>query len=263
MRFTAERDCPLCNESQAIRLPRYSTGEWNLVRCASCDFVYLKNAPDYSDVATEFVWEKSFVAAADKRKAETPVLSWVSRTTRWRLSLLSTDLATLLRRTFPPGRVLDVGCGTGQTIPEPFIPFGIEVSEAQARVANAHMAQRGGRTIQAPAIQGIAEFPDGYFSGVILRGFIEHEKNPKPLLHEVRRVLADNGVAYVRAPNYASVNRRVMGAKWCGFRHPDHVNYFTLGSLRKITADCGFILKLLSPLRLPFDDLIKAFLRKA
>jgi SAM-dependent methyltransferase len=232
------------------------------VQCAQCSLVYLRNAPDYDRLVSEFAWEKSYPEAAANRNAKTPLLAWVGRKTRWRLSLLSPDLADRLRQIFPPGRVLDVGCGGGQTVPEPFIPFGIEVSEALARQANVHMEARGGRTIHAPAINGIAQFPDAYFSGVILQGFIEHEKHPKPLLHEVRRVLADNGAVYVRTPNYASINRRVMGANWCGFRHPDHVNYFTPATLKKMTADCGFTLRLLSALRLPFDDLIKAILRK-
>ena len=258
-----DRGCPQCDEGRYNALDRYSTDEWRVVECATCNFVYLRNAPQYDRLVSEFAWEKTVVEATAKRKAQSPVLSWISRKTRWRLSLLSPDMATILRKTFPPGRVLDVGCGVGRYVPEPFIPFGIEVSEEQARIAHARMAERGGKTIQAPALEGVGEFADGYFSGVLLHGFLEHEKDPKPLLQEVRRVLADEGAVYVRVPNYASVNRRVMGAKWCGFRHPDHVNYFTLASLRKMTADCGFSLKLLSPLRLPFDDLIKVILRKA
>jgi SAM-dependent methyltransferase len=258
-----ERNCPSCGGQQFTSLPRYSTEAWHIVRCVPCGLVYLRNAPDYDRLVSEFAWEKSHSAAAAARKAKTPLLSWVGAKTRWRISLFSPDLAQLLRQTFPPGRVLDVGCGGGETVPEPFVPFGIELSEALARQAHMRMAARGGRTIHAPATSGMAQFPDAHFSGVILHGFIKHEKNPKPLLREVRRVLADNGAVYVRTPNYASINRRVMGANWCGFHHPDHVNYFTPATLRKMTAECGFTFQLLSLLRLPFDDSMKAILRKA
>lgn len=257
------RSCPLCGDTRAIRLARYSTAEWHVVQCPACDFVYLQNAPEYARLVSEFAWEKTHIAETARRAAASPVLSRISAKTRWRLSMLSPDLPTRLRRLFPPGRVLDVGCGLGRTIPEPFTPFGIEVSKVQAHEANAYMATRGGRTVHAPALEGIAEFPDGHFTGVLLHGFIEHEKRPKELLREVRRVLADQGAVYVRTPNYGSINRRVMGGKWCGFRHPDHVNYFALGSLRRMAADCGFSLQPLSLLRLPLDDLIKAVLRKA
>ncbi len=56
-------------------------------------------------------------------------------------------------------------------------------------------------------------------------------------------------------------NRRLLEAKWCGFRYPDHVNYFTTQSLRSITGDCGVRLKLLN-LCLPLDDNINAVLKR-
>jgi SAM-dependent methyltransferase len=262
-KYTSSRDCPQCGARCNTPLKRYSTEQWHVVRCSACDFVYLTNAPDYSHLISELAWEKQFLVDAALRKTRTPLLSWVSQITRWRLSLFSPDLAALLSRIFPPGRVMDVGCGIGRTIPDLFTPYGIEISEAQAHEANAYMTTRGGRTINAAAVDGLTEFSDAYFTGVIMRGFLEHEKQPKRVLQEVRRVLADNGAVYLRVPNYGSINRLVMGAKWCGFRHPDHVNYFTVNSLRKMTMECGFSLEFLSPLLLLTDDLIKAILRKA
>jgi SAM-dependent methyltransferase len=103
----------------------------------------------------------------------------------------------------------------------------------------------------------------GFFNGVLLHSFLEHETNPLPLLREVHRALSDDGVVYVRVPNFSSVNRRVMGRKWCGFRYPDHVNYFGAGSLSKIANLAGFELQILNRINLPFDDNVKAVLRKS
>jgi len=44
----------------------------------------------------------------------------------------------------------------------------------------------------------------------------------------------------IKVPNYACVNRMMMGANWCGFRFPDHVNYFTPQSLSKMASLAGF-----------------------
>ena len=57
-------------------------------------------------------------------------------------------------------------------------------------------------------------------------------------------------------------NRRLLEAKWCGFRYPVHVNYFTTQSPRCMTGDSGLRLKLLDPLRLPLDDNINAVLKR-
>jgi hypothetical protein len=54
----------------------------------------------------------------------------------------------------------------------------------------------------------------------------------------------------------------MLGAKWCGFRYPDQVNYFTTKSLGTMAGDCGLKLRLLNPLRLPLDDHLNAVLQR-
>jgi SAM-dependent methyltransferase len=257
------RGCPQCAALAGRRMPHYSVPPWQIVQCAECDFVYLENAPRYEQLAEELAWEKTFAAETQRRQDSYPVISAIERITRWRLHLRRGKGARLLVREFGQGRVLDIGCERGYKIPPPFIPFGIEISEALAREADDRMRLRGGRAICAPALKGIAEFPDRYFSGVVLSSLLEHEVNPKPLLQQAARVLVDTGKAYVKVPNFGGINRRVMGLKWCGFRHPDHVNYFTLASLRRMASDCGFRMRLVDPISLPFNDSINAILAKA
>ena len=191
---------------------------WNV---ASCTFVYLRNPPEYKHLVSDFAWEKTRVAEVERRKARSPIRMWLDSVTRWRAGIYSPGIAGTLKRLFTPGRVLDVGCGSGKKVPEPFVPFGVEISEALSREADDHMRARGGRAIHAPAVDGVKEFPDRYFSGILLRSFLEHEKQPKELLEQCSRVLAPGGSIYVRVPNYGSLNRRMLGAKWCGFRYPD------------------------------------------
>jgi SAM-dependent methyltransferase len=259
----AVRTCPQCGGGRRLPLSRYSFEPWQIVQCADCGFVYLENAPSYDRLVSEFAYEKTAVMEKERRKADRPVLVWLHNKTRWRLKIFGSREINMFRRIFAPGRLLDVGCGLGLTIPEPYIPFGIEVSEVLARQSNASMEQRGGRAIHAPAIEGLAQFPDCFFTGILLRGFLEHEIQPKMLLRQITRLLADAGAVYVKTPNYGGINRRVLGTSWCGFRYPEHVNYFTVGSLRKMAADCGLRLELLNAPYLLLDDSIKAVLRKS
>jgi len=60
------------------------------------------------------------------------------------------------------------------------------------------------------------------------------------LLAQASRVLQPGGVTIIKVPNFASINRRVMGSRWCGFRFPGHVNHFTPESLRAMVEDAGF-----------------------
>jgi SAM-dependent methyltransferase len=258
-----ERWCPLCGSYEKIARPEYSLPPWRIVVCVECGFVFLANPVNYSDLVEVQAWQKNAKKETARRRHERPVLDRLSKGTRWRLKLFSRQKAGLFLRVFRKGNVLDVGCGGGTSLPIPLIPFGVEISKHLAETANHTMQKRGGHCIHAAAIEGIKSFESRFFDGVLLHSFLEHETNPLPLLREVHRVLSDAGVVYVRVPNFSSVNRRVMGRKWCGFRYPDHVNYFTAGSLSKMAKLAGFEMQILNRINLPFDDNVKSVLRKS
>lgn len=258
-----ERRCPLCEADASRALGEYSHDRWRVVACQDCDFVYLRNTPVYERLSSELAWEKTFESHAKRVKKTYPLLTWIDQKTRWRLHLARPSEDSLYLKLFPQGRVLDVGCGSDSRAPAPLIPFGVEISAALAARADAVMRARGGACVHAPAVEGVATFPDGHFSGVLMRSFLEHEAQPFALLRETARVLAPGGVAYVKVPNYGGLNRRVMGGRWCGFRYPDHVNYFSLESLKAMAMKAGFRMRLLNPINHPLDDNLHAALTLA
>ena len=109
--------------------------------------------------------------------------------------------------------------------------------------------------INAPAIEGLAALENDSVSGVVMRSFLEHEHQPRSLLTEIARVLAPGGAAIVKVPNYGSLNRIVMGPRWCGFRFPGHVNYFTPGTLRSMVEQADLAVVRFGPTdRFPLSD---------
>jgi hypothetical protein len=82
------------------------------------------------------------------------------------------------------------------------------------------------------------------------------------VLTALHRALAPGGVALIKVPNYASLNRLVTGRKWCGFRYPDHLNYFTPASLKAMAAGCGYRTRFGPTDRLPTSDNMYAVLSK-
>lgn len=125
----------------------------------------------------------------------------------------------MFSRLSKPGTLLDASCGSEERIPDGYYtPYGIELSRELCRMVNMRMKPRGGFCIHAPAVEGIGQFESGLFTGVILRSFLEHEWKPMELLASVHRVLRDDGIIFVRVSNYTSLNRKVRGGQWCGFR---------------------------------------------
>lgn len=147
-------------------------------------------------------------------------------------------------------RVLDVGCAEGAVLLDTIArlpnaartkcqPYGIELSTQLAHAANRNFSSLNGFCIHDNAVDGITKFSANFFDVILLSSFLEHEIQPAELLRRCRNVLTEDGIVIIKVPNYDSINRSLRGSKWCGFRWPDHVNYFTPVSLREMLGKAG------------------------
>lgn len=237
---TLERHCPLCGHGAATDFKGFARDGWKLVSCDACGFKYLPEAPVYEALSETLGWTQQFKKEKKRRKTKNPVVQWLDDKTRWRLHISRDDEWAYICDKVATGRVLDVGCGNRSRVPERFTPFGIEIEKAAAEACHEDMAARGGRVIHAPALEGLDAFEGGFFDGIIMRSYLEHEVRPLEVLRAAHRALKPGGVIYVKVPNFGTLNRMVRGADWCGVRLPDHVNYFDVGSLRQMAEASGF-----------------------
>ena len=240
------RNCPKCGHDNSQGAPlKCSWQDWVLKQCACCYFVYLENPPTYECLAAEHPWEMNHGERKERIRAEYPIAFATSkawRVLRRRLFPKSDKLMRRVSRWFPPGPVADIGCGDGGhllRLPDRFEPIGVELSETLARRSRARLAHRQVTILNMSALEGLGRIPDNSLSGVIMRSFLEHEARPAELLDLTARTLRTGGAVIIKVPNYACLNRRVMGPRWCGFHFPGHVNYFSPSSLRDMVECAG------------------------
>lgn len=256
----APRLCPCCGSGKSTPWERYSPNGWEVVFCTQCDLTYLRNPVAYEALEEEFAWEVTYASKA-KKGGSTP-LSPLIRKLRSGLGLLHRSRSSLYLKWFGAGHVLDIGCGDRCRVDPPMVPYGIEISKALHARADAAMRARGGYCVHGAGAEAIWAFDAAQLDGILMHSYLEHEVDVMGVLKGAHRALKPKGAVYIRVPNFGSLNRRLIGARWCGFRYPDHVNYFTAKTLRETARRAGFSMKLVNGATLILDDNIQALLTK-
>lgn len=286
---------PILEAATPVEETGFARGEWRLVRCRETGFVFLPNPPAYDALAEEQAWESTYASERARRAREEPALVATANVilrVRQALFPKRNPFAALLGAHLraraagedaAPATVVDVGCADAKftrSVAEALarLPLGrrdesrrrglsarfvgIEVSRALAAAGDETLAPLGGSVLCASALDGMRGLRDGSVAAVLMSSFLEHEARPLELLREVRRALEPGGVAIVKVPNFSSWNRLARGARWCGFRYPDHVSYFTPRTLRLLSERAGLACEQPLSMRSPLSDNMYALLRR-
>lgn len=251
--------CPILDRKTVVSSTPYERDGWSIVQCRETGFVFLANPPDYSQLESEFAWEKTYQQECVRRETVEPIVSKVSsfaKRLKCTINPRRNKIARLANQflTHQPASevttVLDIGCGDGNLLigvvresvrqGRKIRPLGIEVSHQLAAISREQLQPYGGDIIMANAIDGAATLPAQSVGLVLMSSFLEHECQPLRLLRSLRATLAPQGAIILKVPNFACWNRKMRRQRWCGFRFPDHVNYFTPKTLRKLAEEAGF-----------------------
>lgn len=202
-----------------------------LVVCGGCGLGWLEPTPSPQEVAS-FYPEAYY--GGDSAKFQ-PLIERLVRIVGARhIRFLCADLS-------PGARVLDIGCGRGVLLAEladrGFETHGVEHTEAAARNADPRAHIR-----IAPELAD-AGYPAEYFDKVIIWHVLEHLRNPRATIEEVRRILRPGGRLIAALPNFGSAQARWAGAAWFHLDPPRHLYHFPLSVLRLLLENAGFMVE--------------------
>ncbi len=280
------RSNPLTGTQTPVKETPYSNGEWRVVECLETGMVFLENPPEYSQLVEEFAWEKTFEEEKKRRRKEEPLVAFASKLSKsarrkvqkreriervaYRiLSRISEEMGVRDAIT-----MIDVGCGTGEKLCRissyfqerrgvSVSPVGIEISAQLAKETDERLSHLGGRCIHSSALNGLNLLEDDSADLVVFCSYLEHEVEPLEVLRAVSSKLRKGGYAIIKVPNYGCWNRFIRQKSWCGFRYPDHVNYFTPRTLTRMIETSGLKLwKMNFYDRLPTNDNVWAIARR-
>ena len=205
-------------------------GHWWIMICRECGLGVLHPMPDNDEVTSYYI--DQFYTAEGKR--------FHSLIEKIR-SISGSERGRRLRKYMPNGgRLLDFGAGAGH--------FGKAMKKAGWDVVSLDIATHD-KNESSFSIRFIMEgdrphflFPDNTFDVVTLWYVIEHMRNPRKVLQEIRRVLRPGGILLLAQQDFNSYQARLFGPRWLILDPPRHLYHFTPENLRRITEQERFSL---------------------
>ncbi len=214
--------CHVCNSPSFDAVLSADAGNLELNRCSACGFVYLSS------------WQES-VARADElydyyaQLTDEDLAERHSAENRARQRALLQKLSS-----YTTGRkLLDVGCGDGQLLETAtkagWEPAGIDLSEAAVELCRRRGLDASNTDFFDRALD------TRRFDVIVMSELIEHVPAPQRFLSRAESLLEPGGVLYLTTPNFGSLARRMLGARWSVI-HPEHIGYFEPSTLRDMVS---------------------------
>ena len=193
------------------------TDTYRVVRCAACRHAYCSPLPENLYANYAGVRDEAYLKNRPQR------IDTAAR------------VIQLIRRYKPGGRLLDVGCATGDFLTVAgghFQVEGLELSDWAAEIA-----QRSGFLTHRSRLSELAG--SDLYDVVTLWGVIEHFEDPVLEVREIRRLLRPGGIVCLWTGDLDSWLARALGRRWWYFQG-QHIQYFSRRSIDKLFAQQGF-----------------------
>lgn len=138
------------------------------------------------------------------------------------------------------GKILDVGCGSGDTLAQlqsiGWETYGLDVDAQAIKVAH----KRGLKNVSLGSYENMKKYPDNFFDTIRIYHVIEHLDDPIDCLRRAYKKLKPGGEIILGTPNIGSIIAKLAGSYWYNLDCPRHLSLFTPKTLGELVRRCGF-----------------------
>jgi len=234
-----ETNCNLCgsNDTEPVyaekdRLMKLP-GSFQLVRCRQCGLLYINPRPTFEEMG-RFYPDDYLPYKVTRENASSSVAHLDHSYGYWKR-------ARLIHAHYPQGgRILDVGCATGDFLHMMERVGNWEVHGVEVDSGAASSARKVyGLDVKDGQLTDV-HYPGAHFDVITIWDVLEHVHDPSAYLADMHRILRPGGLAIVRVPNVETWDARLFGEHWVGLDAPRHLYIFSAQTLEVFLEKAGF-----------------------
>ena len=210
-------------------------GEWCIHRCRGCGLMLTSPRPDRRAIAAYYPEDYQPFSAPH---ATRQLPGW-KRAAKAIVGPLLDTKEWVLPRNRPPGKVLEVGCGSGRFLVQlADMGWSVQGLEPSPVTADA-LRSRIELPVQTGTIDSV-DFDPGSFDLIVAIMVLEHLHDPFADARRLHTWLLPGGHIMGSVPNCASWEFHFFGPDWYALQVPTHLFHFTPTTLSRLLESAGF-----------------------
>lgn len=215
--------CPICSSTEQTEFAditdHFLTKEvFTIVKCKKCSFLFTNPRPSQSEIS-------SYYHSENYISHKTSKLTLFSKAYAIARSFSLCKKHSLISKFKQPGKILDIGCGTGE-----FLKFmkhkswevtGIEPADSPRAFA------RNNYALEVYDEQKLDDLPPNHFDVITLWHVLEHVTRLDVRMRQIKRLLARDGLIIIALPNHESWDAKKYDTFWAAWDTPRHLYHFS------------------------------------
>lgn len=238
--------CPLCEKkdfeiiAEGSDYEYYLPGKFYISKCKKCGLLSQNPRPPFSEIMKHYTEKYE-----PYKKVGSTFMQWLRYLALTRPQVLK--IKKLVREKGLPrracgetGKILDVGCATGNFLLELKKWTNYEVYGLEPKKEAAEIGQKAGLNIKITTLEKANLKPES-FDLIIMNHVLEHVPNPDELTKIVFTLLKKGGYFIGHLPCSDCLERLIFKKYWQGYHLPRHLTWFSRKQLKKFLEKYGFV----------------------
>ncbi|OGG29103.1 hypothetical protein A2973_00690 [Candidatus Gottesmanbacteria bacterium RIFCSPLOWO2_01_FULL_49_10] len=221
-------------------------GKFSVLKCNNCSIAFLNPRPSFRELQKYYPTKRYYAYNENKKGFFSFIREYLIK--HYYAPTIVSKIISVFISNVPAmptwknsGKILDVGCGTGETLQLlkrlGWDVYGIDIDRRAIKIAR----QKGLSRVEYGAYQHLSTYPDHFFDAIRLYHVIEHLDNPQECLRIIAQKLKIDGEIIIGTPNVESIVARIFKHYWYNLDSPRHLILFSANTLRKILKKEGYL----------------------